>query len=189
MTAASKSRDLIAIIEGDAWRMAVLRQVAALGLPDCWVAAGFLRTPVWDKLHGITEPSPISDIDVVYFDPADISSELEKALEAQLEAAQPCGLWSVRNQARMHLRNGDAPYRSTEDALRHWLEVPTAVGARLTPKGRVELLAPFGLEDLFGLVIRPTPHALAGRMAAYRERLRKKNWLAQWPQVRVVEGR
>jgi len=31
--------------------------------------------------------------------------------------------WSARNQARMHIRNGDPPYAGTTDALRHRLRV------------------------------------------------------------------
>jgi hypothetical protein len=85
----------------------------------------------------------------------------------------------------MHARNGDAPYGSTADALTHWLETPTAVALRLEA-GRPRLLAPLGLDDLLGLVIRPTPHARARRMAAFRERLATKGWLRTWPRLRVV---
>lgn len=160
--------------------------MAGLGLPDCWIGAGFVRTPVWDRLHGYDRPTPLDDIDVVYFDPACLDPEAEQAQEARLRKALPDLPWSLRNQARMHLRNGDPPYRSTGDALRHWLETPTAVALRLAADGRPELLSPFGLDDLLNLVIRPTPHARAKRMAAFRERLAAKDWLATWPKVRVV---
>ncbi len=61
----------------------------------------------------------------------------------------------------MHLRNGDAPYGSSAEALAHWLETPTAVALRLNQGGGLELLAPLGTGDLLGLVVRPTPHARA----------------------------
>ena len=56
--------------------------------------------------------------------------------------------------------------------------------------GRPVLLAPFGLDDLLGLVMRPTPHASnrPDRLAAYRRRVETKNWLALWPKVRVILG-
>ena len=94
----------------------------------------------------------------------------------------------IKNQARMHLRNDDAPYGSSAVALAHWLETPTAVAVRLNDGGRLELLAPLGTGDLLGLVIRPTPHARARkhRLAAYRARLEAKNWPARWPKLRVV---
>ncbi len=74
--------------------------------------------------------------------------------------------------------------------LRHWLETPTAVAVRLEAGGRLSLLAPLGLDDLLGLVLRPTPHARANpeRLAAYRARLKRKNWPALWPKLRVEWG-
>ena len=44
--------DLQTLIASDAGRMRVLRIVRELGLPDCWVAAGFVRNCVWDHAHG-----------------------------------------------------------------------------------------------------------------------------------------
>ncbi len=38
---------LRAIIAADPLRMRVLDLVKALALPDCWVAAGFVRSAVW----------------------------------------------------------------------------------------------------------------------------------------------
>ena len=86
----------------------------------------------------------------------------------------------------MHDHNGDRPYSSTEDALRHWLETVSAVGIRLTQSGEPELLAPFGFDDTFELTVRPTPHARDARPAAYRSRMARKNWPAIWPRVTVL---
>ena len=186
MTELRGADDILALAAGPDWRRRALEAVAGLALPDCWVGAGFVRAPVWDRLHGYDAPTPLDDIDVVYFDPACRDPTAERAQEVLLRQALPALPWSLRNQARMHLKNGDAPYRFTEDALRHWLETPTAVALRLTPDGRPELLAPFGLDDLLNLVIRPTPHARAKRMAAFRVRLAAKDWLRTWPKVRVL---
>src|SRR3546814_21193256 len=60
---------LRAIITADPLRMRVLDLVKALALPDCWVAAGFVRSAVWDHLHG-RDSSPLpADIDVIWSDP------------------------------------------------------------------------------------------------------------------------
>ncbi len=170
------------------WRLDALRAVAALGLPDCWIAAGFLRNPIWDRLHGYTEATPLNDLDVVYFDPEDRSKERDAALEQELLKLSPGLPWSVRNQARMHATNGDRPYTSTEDALRHWLETVSAVGIRLARTGELELLAPFGFDDILALTVRPTPHARSHRPAAYRARMIRKNRSAIWPGVTVIEA-
>jgi hypothetical protein len=91
--------------------------------------------------------------------------------------------WSARNQARMHIRNGDPPYAGTTDALRHRPEICTAVAVRATPAG-VELLAPFGVGDLVTLTVNPTP-AFALKMDAYCARVIAKRWERRWPRLRV----
>lgn len=179
---AADIRDLVA---GAPWRRRALKAVAALGLPDCWIGAGFVRAPVWDALHGYAKETPLDDIDVVYFDRSCLDPGPDAQAEARLRELVPGLPWSVRNQARMHLRNGDAPYRSTADALCHWLETPTAVAVRLGQDRAPELLAPLGLDDLVGLVLRPTPYAQAHRLTAFRERAGRKGWLEKWPKVRL----
>lgn len=166
------------------WRRAVLESVRALGLPDWAIGAGFVRNAVWDNLHGYAEATALDDVDVLYFDPADLSKVAERALEARLAAAMPSVPWSVRNQARMHLRNGDAPYKDTEDAMRFWLETATCVAVRLAADGSLAVIAPYGLDDLLGLRSGPT---LRGneRYPAYQERMRAKNWPGRWPRVQV----
>jgi hypothetical protein len=130
---------VLELVTARPWRRRALEAVAALNLPDGWIGAGFLRAPVWDHLHGYQRPTPLADIDVIYFDPEHREPEAERAHEARLAALAPGLPWSVRNQARMHERNGDRPYESTEDALKHWLETPTAVAVRLTAAGRPAL--------------------------------------------------
>jgi len=178
--------DLAHLIETDSWRMEVLRTVAALGLPDWAIGAGFVRAAVWDTLTGKLEPTPLPDIDVIYFDPADISRQRDERLLSILAATMPDIPWDLKNQARMHLRNGDAPYRDTMDALTYWLETPTCIAARLDDAGRVSILAPHGVEDLLALRVRPTAAART-KMDQYRARMAKKKWAGLWPGL-VVEG-
>jgi hypothetical protein len=176
---------LRSLLASDPRRLDVLRQVRALGLPDCWVGAGFVRNCVWDHLHGHPASPVTGDVDVVWYDPERATPALDGELEARLHVADGSLAWSVKNQARMHRRNGDAPYHSTIDAMRHWPETATAVGVRLDQRGEIELAAPFGLGDLFGLRVRPTPHFRMGKPAIYRERLISKNWLAAWPELDI----
>ncbi|HYD82110.1 MAG TPA: nucleotidyltransferase family protein [Paucimonas sp.] len=172
-------------LEADALRMRALGIAAALRLPDCWLAAGFVRNLVWDRLHEGGRATPLADIDLVYFDPRACGEERDEEIEAGLKALAPELPWSVRNQARMHLRNGDAPYRSTTDAMSHWVEIETAVGARLNAGGGVELAAAFGFASLFALRITPNPRCR--KPANFARRIREKQWLSRWPRLRVSE--
>ena len=169
----------------DGERLRLLTLVRTLPLPDCWVGAGFVRDAVWDDLHGFPATLPSGDVDVVWFDPANVDPSEDRRLEERLLALDASVRWSVKNQARMHVRNGDAPYASTVDAIRHWPETATAVAARLGADGSCELAAPFGLDDLFHLVVRPTPVFSGDRCGIVLDRLRRKRWLERWPRLRV----
>src|SRR5258708_23619023 len=104
---------LATLVAGDAWLMTVLKIVGGTNVPDWAVGAGAVRNLVWDRISAKSERTPPADIDVLYFDPCDIDPARETAYEAEL-AQQADLVWQVRNQARMHLRNGDPPYRDTE---------------------------------------------------------------------------
>jgi hypothetical protein len=176
--------ELQALIASDRARMRVLALVAELGLPDCWVAAGFVRSRVWDHLHGFPESPLYGDIDVVWFDPRHAGPERDAELERVLRARDGTLDWSVKNQARMHMRNADRPYRNAPDAMAHWPETATAVGVRLDAQGAVDVAAPFGLDDLFGLVLQPTPRFMAEKYPVYLERIRTRDWPSRWPRLR-----
>ncbi len=165
--------------------MDALRQVEALGLPDCWIGAGFIRNAVWDTLHGRLWQEPQSDIDVIYFDVVATVPSFAGRYEAFLKKNRPALLWSVKNQAIMHLKNGDASYCDTADALRFWPERCTAIAVRLC-QGRLDLLAPFGIDDLLALRVRPTPK-FAQRLPLYQQRLKAKNWAARWPRLSIED--
>jgi uncharacterized protein len=164
-------RDIAEFIERQPDMMRVLKAVEVLGLPDCWVGAGFVRNAVWDAVIGAT-PRRLNDVDVVFFDAQDRRRERESAVEAALLHSCPGPQWSVKNQARMNSRNGDAPYRDTLDAIAHWPETATAIAARVN-RNRVELLAPYGVHDLLNLILRPTPPFL-WKLEIFRQRVREK---------------
>ena len=55
-----------------------------LNLPDCWIAAGFVRSAVWDHLHQHPSSPLPEDIDVIWFDRENASAKLDAELEAAL---------------------------------------------------------------------------------------------------------
>ncbi|WP_447895814.1 nucleotidyltransferase family protein [Vreelandella sp. GE22] len=173
---------LIAWLGQDRLRMQALRVAAGFGLSQWCLAAGFVRNLAWDKAHGFDNATPLNDIDLIYFDPQDTRPETDRALELELNRRMALP-WSVKNQARMHTRNADAPYGSCEDAMRHWVEVETAVGALLDERGRIRLVAPFGVAALFELTITLNP--ARPKLVAFQARLAEKGWLRQWPGLTV----
>ncbi|MCT2400592.1 nucleotidyltransferase family protein [Novosphingobium mangrovi (ex Huang et al. 2023)] len=173
--------ELASLLTADPLRMEALRAVRALDLPDGWIGAGFVRDAVWDRLHGHSARPPVGDVDVIWHSRERTGHSYDEILEARLRASMPGLDWSVRNQARMHPRNGDRPYRSTADAMTHWPETATAVAARLDTGGGLEINAPLGLADLFSLRLRPTAHFAGARRPTFDLRVTKKRWLERYP--------
>ncbi|EEQ05535.1 nucleotidyltransferase family protein [Yersinia bercovieri] len=183
-----QQQQIIQWLYADSYRMQALSIARELGLNQWCLAAGFVRNLVWDQLHGHHSPTPLNDIDLVYFDKQNISERHDLQLEAQLRqnaASQHASFpWSVKNQARMHLRSGRQPYRSTEDAISYWVEVETAIGARLKECGDIELVAPWGLDALFTRTITLNPKN--GEIDTYHQRITSKGWQQHWPELRLV---
>ena len=111
-----------------------------------------------------------------------LKNPMIKNYEAQLSAMRTDVPWSVRNQARMHARNGDQPYLSSKNAMAHWLETPTCVGVKVCDGGALSVIAPYGVEDLLALEVRPTPSGVR-KPDIYRDRIDKKGWLKSWAQL------
>lgn len=65
--------------------------------------------------------------------------------------------WEVRNQARMHILSGHAPYRDSEHAIAHWIETQTCVGVRIKPDGSLKVVAPYGIAENWSLKVTLNP--------------------------------
>ena len=174
------------IIAQDPVGMKQLRAARTLALPDWCIAAGFVRNRVWDHLHGISPPREPPDIDVLYYDAANLAKEREAEFEKRLDALLPGPLWQVRNQARMHTWKDLPQHRDTADAMIYWLETVTAVGVRLEADDSLTVIAPMGTDDLVGMRCRPTPFGRT-RRHEYEARIAAKRWHELWPKVRFVD--
>jgi hypothetical protein len=172
------------MLRSDERRWRALGLVSSLSIPEGCVGAGFIRNMVWDRLHGRRSDCRDEDVDVLWHDPSRCDASVDLELQSQLRALAPELNWSVRNQARMHLHNCDAHYLSVEHAMRAWPETATAVAARRHGDD-CQILAPFGVDDLVGMILRPA--SLEPRkLEAFCARVTGKRWLARWPRVRMA---
>ncbi len=48
----AKMDKIVELVKQDPIRIEALNCVSELGLPQCYIAAGFVRNLVWDSLHG-----------------------------------------------------------------------------------------------------------------------------------------
>lgn len=181
---ANYEKQLTKMIENDSYIMSILKVTEKVNLADGWICAGIIRNKVWDSLHSTT--TPINDIDVIYFDTSDTSWELEKQIESELELLLPNQPWAVKNQARMHMKSGFEPFISSYDGVAHFPETPTAIAVRRCNK-EIEIMAPYGIQDLFEMRVRPTPfYQLTSKFyPIYVERVKGKEWNKVWWNVSI----
>ena len=170
-------------------REALLR-ARTLGLPDWFVVSGALYNSIWNSLTGKPSGYGIKDIDLFYFEAADLSYEAEDtviAAAAPAFAGLPVPV-EIRNQARVHLWfhskfGRDCPrYTSCEHSIRHFASKTHAVGVRLEGDGSVTLCAPFGLDDIFAFRVMPN-RAMDNRATHEEKAARNKR---QWPEITVI---
>jgi hypothetical protein len=179
--ASSEEQRLIRLLKNDPQRIEILKAVATLSLPDCWVAAGFVRNLVWDHLHN--KKTDLNDVDVIYYCQSDTQSQLADNATRQLQALLPKVNWQVKNQALMHKKRQQNQYISSIDAMTFWPEQETAIAVHLDESGCFSIIAPFGLSSLFEQRITFNPK---GNEQVFWQRIEQKLWLTTWPQL-VVE--
>lgn len=157
---------------------------------DNWyLGAGCICQSVWNYLSGKEIADGIKDYDLVYYDAKDISKKSE-AKEQQrvrkLFSALPVEI-DVANEARVHtwfekdFGKKIDQLESCEDAINKWPTTATSVGVNKT-KGKVNVYAPYGLNDLFGLVVRPNKPSVIKWV--YEKKVEK--WTQKWPNLTVI---
>jgi len=187
----TREKDIVDVIKEDEWMMDLLGTVKTLNLPDWWICAGFVRSKIWGVIHKFSTRTPLPDIDVIYFDSSNTDELEEKKIERKLKSLIPNIPWSVKNQARMHVLNNMAPYVSSVDGISKFPETVTALGVKLDEKSNVVLTAPWGIEDVVNLKVKPTPYYLETdeRINIYENRVTKKDWKSIWGKVEVYKVR
>jgi hypothetical protein len=155
-----------------------------------FIGAGAVRNAVWDALHDHANSESVSDIDVVFFEPLDLSLERDHALQAELLCRWPQYTWDVTNQAGVHLwyeqyfgRRVPAS-QTLSEVIATWPETATAVAVRLVDNGQLEFIAPFGLTDLMEMVVRWNPQRASREQ--YLSRVQQKQYRRRWPRVQVI---
>jgi hypothetical protein len=161
----------------------------ALALPDWLVVSGVLYNAVWNALTGRPPGYGTRDIDLFYFDCGDLSYEAEDAVIARAAPAfahLPLPV-EIRNQARVHLwypQKYGRPcpqYSSSVHSISYFASKTHAVGVRMLDDGTLELVAPFGLVDIFAFRVTPN-RALDNRETHVAKGARANSC---WPELTV----
>jgi uncharacterized protein len=185
-------QQLSAFLLAHPWFRPILETVRSLDLPDWLVGAGVIRSLVWDHLHGYATPTRLADVDVVFFDPTDLRPEHDAEVQAHLRAMLPDVPWEATNQAAVHLWYEQTfgfavpPLTSSADGVATWPETATSIAVRLHPDDTLEIVAPCGLHDLFGLILRRNPSRVT--RAIFHQRVQSKQIVTKWPRVQILDA-
>ncbi|ABX43262.1 nucleotidyltransferase family protein [Lachnoclostridium phytofermentans] len=167
-----------------------LKRAKQLNIDNYYIGAGCITQTVWNYLSNYPLDYGIKDIDFVYFDNLNLDFESENRVIMQVKQ-----LYSalrietdVKNQARVHLWYKDhfgysiEPYTSLESAINTWPTTASAIGIRLDNNNEFKVYAPFGLNDLFGKIVR------ANKSQITKQIYEKKtaSWLGKWSDLKVI---
>ncbi len=167
-----------------------LERAKLSGLDNYYIGAGCITQTVWNYLFCNPLDYGIKDIDFVYFDEKNMDYEAENKVISNLKE-----LYSdfrievdVKNQARVHLWYKEhfgydiMPYKSIEAAINTWPTTATAIGVRKGGNNNLKVYAPFGLNDMFGKIVRPNKIQITEEI--YRNKI--SNWLKKWPELTII---
>jgi hypothetical protein len=168
----------------------VLDRASGLSLPNWYLGAGCIAQTVWNHYSKRPLLDNISDMDLVYFEDQKLEFEAEdekvkKVREVFSDIPVPIDL---KNQARVHLwyekHFGYAikPYRSVEEAIKTWPTTSTAVAVKYNEEGKFIIYAPFGLDDLLGLTVRPNKTQITEEI--YLKKVAR--WKTCWPDLTII---
>jgi hypothetical protein len=180
----------IELVRSSSLMMRALRTARTVGAPDWLIGGALIRDRVWNHLHGRAGCAPGKDVDLSFFEADSPRNDGERRFLGDLTKLAPDISWGVTNQAHVHLWYPRVyglelpPLRCAADALRTWADTTIAVAVRLMADDRIRVVAPFGLDDLFGLLCRPNPAACSE--ALYSRHIARQRLRARWPRVQIL---
>lgn len=168
----------------------LLKLTPKLDLPNWYLGAGCIAQTVWNKFHDLDLITGIKDCDLVYYDSSDLSYEAEdvyiqKGKKLFKNLSNP---FEIINEARVHLwyekKFGRKinPYQSVEGAINEWPTTATGIGVRYDKNGEFIVYAPYGLNDLFSLVLRPNKLKITEDI--YLAKVER--WTKIWSKLKVI---
>ena len=185
-----QEKRLIEALRGNKSIQLILGRAETLGMADWYLGAGCIAQTVWNLQHGFDPDHGIRDYDLVYYDASDISYEgedvfIQRGKELFGDIRIPV---EIRNEARVHLwyeshfGNRIDQYQSTEDAISKFPTTATSIGVTKKTNGTIRVYAPFGVDDIFDMIVRPNKAQITEKI--YGDKF--TGWLKVWPKLKVI---
>ena len=167
--------------------MRILRIIEECDISNCYLAAGCINQTVFNYYHGYDIDYGIGDYDIVYFD-EDLSYEAEDKVIKMIKSKVNDDIeLDIKNQARVHLWYYEKygvnreKYVNVENAISRWTSTVTCIGIRLDGD-KLIVCAPYGLDDLFNMIIRPVK--IDCDKDIYDNKCKK--WKGIWQNIKII---
>lgn len=178
------------IIMSSAVVSTTIERAKLLNIDNYYIGAGCITQTVWNYLSNNPLDYGIKDIDFVYFDKEDLSIESENMVISKVtELYSDLKIKAdVKNQARVHLWYKSKfgyeikPFLSLESAINTWPTTATAIGVRKEANNTFKIYAPFGLNDMFGKIVRANKTQITRQI--YENKV--SGWLKKWPDLKII---
>jgi hypothetical protein len=165
----------------------ILQEAPSLAMANWYFGTGCIAQTVWNFLHGFEPTFGIKDYDLVYHYASDLSFEAQTRYQERANEffAHLHATVEIQNEARVHLWYAEhfgyeiAPYESVEAAINTWPTTATCVGVRTTSAGCLHVCAPFGLTDLFNVIVRPNKMQITKELYEAKT----ERWTRLWPKL------
>lgn len=188
-----QNEKFISILKENKDLITILDYIYELNLPNFYIAAGSIFQTIWNYYDQKPLNFGIKDIDIIYYDPNNLSKESEKKLENKIiEHFKALNLnyeFDVHNEARMHLwkkenENKDInQYKNSEDAIDQWIATVHSIGIT-KENDNIKVYAPYGLSDIFSKTIRPIKHK-ANSKELYDKKA--ESWQKRFDNLNIIE--
>lgn len=188
-----QNETFIKIIKQNSDLATILDYIYELKLPNFYIAAGSVFQTIWNYYDNKPLNFGIKDIDIIYYDPINLSKESEQKLEKTIEDyLKKAGLnyeLDIHNEARMHLWKKDNEnknidqYKNSEDAIDQWIATVHAIGIT-KENNEIKVYAPYGLSDIFSKTIRPIKHKNNSK-ELYNKKV--ASWQKRFENLNIVE--
>ncbi|MDP2926873.1 MAG: nucleotidyltransferase family protein [bacterium] len=186
----TSTEQLLQILGKNQSVQAILNRANDLNMPNWYLGAGGIVQTAWNVLHGFDAENGIKDYDLVYYDAGDTSYEgedffIQKGRELFKDISVPV---EIQNQARVYLwyeKHFGRPidqYKSVEEAISTWPTTATSVGVKKEKNGEWRVYAPFGLDDLLGMVVRANKAQITEKI--YQDKINR--WIKIWPDLKII---
>lgn len=188
-----QNETFIKIIKQNSDLVTILDYIYELKLPNFYIAAGSVFQTIWNYYDNKPLNFGIKDIDIIYYDPINLSKESEQKLEKTIEDHfKKAGLnyeLDIHNEARMHLWKKDNEnknidqYKNSEDAIDQWIATVHAIGIT-KENNEIKVYAPYGLSDIFSKTIRPIKHKNNSK-ELYNKKV--ASWQKRFENLNIIE--